>query len=146
MAAGDAKSLRMTRTFSAPRAEVYGAIGDPEQLARWWGPVGFTCPSIDFEPRVGAGYRIAMQPPDGDRFHLWGEFREVDPPRLIAFTFNWEPPDPDDQETLATLALEEAGAETSVALTLGELRTDARRQVHKEGWGDSFDRLAELLA
>src|SRR5262249_29013597 len=92
MAAGGAKSLRMTRSFSAPRAEVYRAITDPEQLARWWGPVGFTCPSIDFEPRVGAGYRIAMQPPDGDRFHLWGEFREVAPPRLIAFTFNWEPP------------------------------------------------------
>ena len=48
-------------------------------------------PSLEFEPRVGESYRIEMQPPGGDRFRLAGEFREVDPPSRLAYTFVWEP-------------------------------------------------------
>ena len=58
------------------------------------GPEGFTTPSLEFGPRVGESYRIEMQPPEGDSFYLTGEFREVDPPARLAFTFIWEDPDP----------------------------------------------------
>jgi len=44
-----------------------------------------------------------MQPPEGDRFYLTGEFREVDPPARLAYTFIWEYPDPDDVEMLVEL-------------------------------------------
>jgi uncharacterized protein YndB with AHSA1/START domain len=78
--------------------------------------------------RPGGSYRFAMQPPEGEVFHLEGEFVAVDPPALLSYTFRWEPPDPDDQETLVTLAFEEAGPEaTKVRFTQGEFRTEARR-------------------
>jgi uncharacterized protein YndB with AHSA1/START domain len=47
-----------------------------------------------------------MQPPEGELFYLSGEFREVDPPARLACTFCWDPPDPDDQQTVVTLSLE----------------------------------------
>src|SRR5262245_4825262 len=106
--------LSMTRVLPAPPAVVYGAMTDPDQLAKWWGPEGFTIAELEFEPRVGSSYRIAMQPPDGDLFHLHGEFREVDPPSRLAFTFVWDPPDPDDRETVAELSLEDRGEQTEV--------------------------------
>jgi len=37
--------LAITRTFDAPRALVFKAWTEPDQLARWWGPQGFTLPS-----------------------------------------------------------------------------------------------------
>ena len=80
MTAGDGRVLRLKRILPGARAIVYRALSDPEELAKWWGPRGFTTPSVEFDPRVGGGYRIAMQPPDGDLFYLSGEFREVDPP------------------------------------------------------------------
>lgn len=58
---------------------MYRALSDPDELAKWWGPEGFTTPGVEFDPRVGGDYRIAIQPPDGDLFYLSGEFREVDP-------------------------------------------------------------------
>jgi uncharacterized protein YndB with AHSA1/START domain len=119
---------------------------ESDQLAGWWGPKGFIVPSVDFEPRVGGRYRIAMQPPEGELFHLHGEFREVDPPNRLSCTFVWEPPDPDDRETVVTLALEDRGDETEVSLTQGDFATEERRALHEGGWGDSFDKLAELLA
>jgi uncharacterized protein YndB with AHSA1/START domain len=35
--------------------------------------------------------------PEGDAFYLTGKFREVDPPARLAYTFEWEEPDDNDQ-------------------------------------------------
>jgi uncharacterized protein YndB with AHSA1/START domain len=86
-----------------------------------------------------------MQPPDGDLFHLSGEFREVDPPEQLAYTFRWEDPDPDDQETVVTLSFEDLGESTTLILTQRAFATEARRALHEQGWTDCFDRLQELI-
>jgi uncharacterized protein YndB with AHSA1/START domain len=91
-------------------------------------------------------YRIEMQPPEGDWFHLTGEFREVEPPTRLAFTFNWEPPDPDDVETLVALSFTERGGATQVVFTQGAFKTEERRELHRGGWSDSFDKLEQLIS
>lgn len=143
--AGDGLVVRLKRRLSAPRAAVYGALSDPGELAKWWGPRGFTAPSVEFDPRVGGSYRIAMQPPDGDLFHLSGEFREVDPPARLAYTFRWDPPDRDDRQTTVTLSLQDRGKRTEVLLTQGEFATEERRALHEAGWIDSLRRLAHVV-
>src|SRR5215212_11673734 len=139
-------TLQLNRVVAAAPAVVFGAFTDPDALAKWWGPEGFTIPSTDFDPRVGERYRIEMQPPDGQPFHLVGEFRQVDPPARLAFTFVWEDPDPDDVETLAELSFRDLGETTEVALVQGPFKTEARRDLHRGGWTDSFDKLERLLA
>jgi uncharacterized protein YndB with AHSA1/START domain len=124
---------------------VFRALSTPAELARWWGPDGFTIPSLEFSPRVGGSYRIEMQPPEGDPFYLTGEFREVDPPARLAYTFAWEEPDPDDVETLVELSLRDLGESTEVVLTQRAFKTEARRELHRQGWTDSFDKLEKLL-
>jgi uncharacterized protein YndB with AHSA1/START domain len=125
---------------------VFRAFSAPDELARWWGPAGFTVPSLDFHPRAGEGYRIEMQPPEGEAFHLTGEFREVEPPTRLAFTFEWEDPDPDDVETLVELSFRDLGESTEVALVQGVFRTESRRELHRNGWTESFDKLERSLA
>jgi uncharacterized protein YndB with AHSA1/START domain len=137
--------LEMKRVFPAARTVVYGAFNDPGELAKWWGPEGFTTPSLEFDPRVGGIYRIEMQPPEGDSFYLTGAFREVDPPARLAFTFAWEDPDPDDVETLVGLSFRDLGVSTEVAFTQGLFKTEARRGLHRDGWTDSFDKLEQLM-
>src|SRR3954447_3527730 len=106
--------LEMTRVLPATRRVVFGAFSDPNELAKWWGPQGFSTPSLELRARVGASYRIEMQPPDGDRFHLTGTFREVDPPARLVFTFAWEDPDPDDVDTIVDLSFRDLGDSTEV--------------------------------
>ena len=146
MAAGDRLVLRLQRILPAPRAAVYTALSDPGKLAKWWGPRGFTAPSVEFDPRVGGGYRIAMQPRDGDPFYLAGEFRRVDPPALLAYTFRWDPPDPDDRQTVVTLSLQDRGERTEILLTQGEFATEERLALHEQGWSESFGRLEHALS
>jgi uncharacterized protein YndB with AHSA1/START domain len=138
--------LHLRRILPAPRPAVYKALTDPGELAKWWGPRGFTAPSVEFDPRVGGSYRIAMQPPDGDLFYLSGEFREVDPPARLAYTFRWDPPSPDDRQTLVTLSLQDRGEGTEILLTQREFATDERLGLHEEGWLDSFGRLEQVLS
>lgn len=146
MSDAGALTLEMKRVLPAPRPVVFAAFTDPDQLAHWWGPVGFTVPSVTLEARVGAPYRIQMQPPEGDAFHLTGEFREVDPPARLAYTFMWEPPDPDDVETLVELSFGDLGEATEVLFTQGNFATEPRRQLHEDGWTDTFDRLERKLS
>jgi uncharacterized protein YndB with AHSA1/START domain len=139
-------SLHLERVLRAPRERVFAACVEPEQLAEWWGPAGFTTPKVDFDVRDGGRYRITMQPPDGEAFHLRGQFSEVDRPRRLVFTFEWEEPDPDDRETLVTLSFFDHRDGTRLVLDQGSFATRARYELHKAGWTDTLDRLAEHLA
>jgi uncharacterized protein YndB with AHSA1/START domain len=136
----------MRRVLPAPRPLVFKACTEPEELAKWWGPRGFTAPSVELDLRVGGSYRIAMQPPDGDLFYLSGEFVEVDSPAHLAYTFQWEDPDPDDQETVVTLSFGDLGESTELVFTQRAFATEGRRALHEQGWTDGLDRLEELMS
>jgi len=139
-------TLELARTLPASRRQVFAAFTDADELARWWGPAGFTIPSLDFEPRMGAAYRIEMRPPEGDSFHLRGEFRELDPPERLAYSFEWDPPDPDDVETEVRLSFNERGDSTEVELAHGPFKTEERLALHRDGWGDSLDKLEQRMS
>jgi uncharacterized protein YndB with AHSA1/START domain len=138
-------TLELKRTFHAAPSLVFTAFSESKRLARWWGPQGFTTPSLDFDPRVGATYRIEMRPPTGDPFYLTGEFREVDPPARLVFTFVYEDPDPDDVENVVRLSFRDRDGSTEIDFTQGPFATEERRELHRHGWTDSFDRLAVAL-
>ena len=87
-----------------------------------------------------------MQPPEGDAFYLTGEFRVVDSPARLAYTFRWEEPDPDDVETFVDLSFRDFGESTEVVFTQGLFKTEARRALHRDGWTDGFNKLEALLS
>jgi uncharacterized protein YndB with AHSA1/START domain len=144
--AAAALTLELRRTVAAPPSAVFAAFSTAEELAKWWGPSGFTVPSLDFTPRVGEPYRIEMQPPGGAPFHLAGEFKVVDRPDRLAFTFVWEDPDRDDVETLVDLSFRDLAATTEIVLVQGPFKTEARRELHESGWTDTLDRLAHAIS
>ena len=75
-----------------------------------------------------------------------GHYLEVDPPRRLVYTFVWEEPDPDDQETVVTLSLSDHGDGTKLVLDHGPFSTQARYELHQAGWRETLDRLAAYLA
>jgi uncharacterized protein YndB with AHSA1/START domain len=139
-------TLEIKHIVPAAAPVAFAAFSAPDQLAQWWGPAGFTTPRLRFDPRVGDGYRIEMQPPDGVPFHLIGEFREVDPPARLVFTFAWEDPDPDDVENLVELSFRDRGDSTEIVFRQGPFQSEARRELHRNGWMDGFDKLERFLS
>ena len=139
-------TLELARDIAAAAPVVFRAFTAPDELAKWWGPEGFTIPNLDFDPRAGNEYRIEMKPPEGESFFLTGEFREVDPPTRLAYTFVWEPPEPDDVETLAELSFRDSADSTEVVLTQAPFKTESRRELHRNGWTESLDKLERLIS
>src|SRR5437868_14297005 len=139
-------TLEVKRVLPAAPSVVFAAFSDPDKLAKWWGPEGFTVPSLEFDPRVGARYRIEMPPPEGNSFYLGGEFREFDPPVRLAFTFVYDEPNPDDVDTLVELSLRDLGESTEVVYAQGPFKTAARRGLHRDGWTDSFAKLEQFVS
>jgi uncharacterized protein YndB with AHSA1/START domain len=138
-------TLHLEKVLPARIERVFAAFVEPEKLGEWWGPSGFSSPSLDLDARAGGPYRITMQPPDGEAFHLRGEFREIDVPRRLVYTFEWEEPVPDDQETVVTLAFLDQGEETKLVLDQEPFATEARRALHETGWAESLERLEQFL-
>jgi uncharacterized protein YndB with AHSA1/START domain len=146
VARSDELTLEIKRVLPVAPSIAFDAFVDPSELAKWWGPQGFTTPSLEFDARIGETYRIEMQPPEGEAFYLTGEFREVDRPVRLFYTFIWEDPDPDDVPNLVRLSFRDRGGSTEVALAQGPFKTEARRALHRDGWTDSFDKLEQLLS
>ena len=102
-------ALEMTVGLDAPRERVYRTLVELTALAQCRGPNGFCTPWIEPDLRVGGGYHFAMQPPDGELFHLAGEFLEVTR-RVASFTASaGTNPDPDDQEMVVKLSVDSVG-------------------------------------
>ena len=135
--------LELGCVVKAPPARVFDLLVDPVELAKWWGPRGFTTPEIRVDPNPGGRYRFTMQPPEGDPFHLSGEYLEIDPPHRLVCTFNWEEPDPDDRETVVRIALDAVGEATQLSLWQGTFATEERLELHRSGWTDSLEKLRE---
>ena len=87
-----------------------------------------------------------MQPGRGDVFHIRGTFRVIEAPRRLVYTFAYEEPDPDDQETLVTLTFEPADGGTRLVLDQGPFKTKSRWELHRVGWTETLERLERFLA
>ncbi|QTG82121.1 SRPBCC family protein [Arthrobacter crystallopoietes] len=139
-------ALALECLVEAPRPQVFSLLSEPEWLAKWWGPAGFTLPAATTDFRVGGSYRFSMQPPEGELFHLAGEFLEIEPPVRLVYTFRWEEPAPDDRQTVVVLLLEEEANATRIFLEQRSFATEERLELHRAGWTESFAKLRELLS
>lgn len=81
-----ATDIISTRLVDASREEVFEAFADPEKLAKWWGPQGFTNTFAEFDFTPGGLWRFTMHAPDGSDYPNESEFLEIVPPEKIVFT------------------------------------------------------------
>ena len=55
------RTVRLHRILRAPPARVYRAFLEPDALARWLPPYGFTCTVHEIDARVGGGFRMSFR-------------------------------------------------------------------------------------
>lgn len=139
-------TLNLTRTYSAPRDDVFRAWTEPEALKRWFAPSDeFSTPIAEVDLRVEGAYRIGMKPPDQeDMFIVVGTYREVQPPERLVFTWSWEE-GMDVGETLVTVEFRDLGGSTEVVLTHELFPNEQARDKHNEGWSGCLERLEKIL-
>ena len=73
-------TLVMTRTFDAPREDVFEAWTTPEQVALWWDPTGAPLAVCEIDLRPGGAFRWINQGEIGAKHPFAGVYREIVPP------------------------------------------------------------------
>lgn len=76
MKVGD-RSLLTSRVFACSRARLFAAFTNASELARWWGPKGFTNTFHTFEPKSGGRWVFTMHGPTAGNYENESLFREV---------------------------------------------------------------------
>jgi uncharacterized protein YndB with AHSA1/START domain len=160
MASGDDittadRSFTIVRTFDAPRALVYRAWTDPEQLGRWFPPEGFGAAHCAVEPRVGGAFRVDMRAPDGPPFEGAvfpgpGVIRELVPNERLVFTMQPELGEQRLPMVRTTVTFEDVAGGTRVTVqeelaTSGEFERMVRQGM-VEGMVQSLGKLAGVLS
>jgi uncharacterized protein YndB with AHSA1/START domain len=141
-----AGELVMRRTFNAPRELVFRAWTEPQLLARWSCPRGFTFTEQRGELRVGGAFFARMRSAEGTEHRLRGVYPEIVPPERLAFTHCWvDESGTPGPETLITVSLTERDGRTEMMFHQGIFTSVEARDGHEHGWSSCFERLTELL-
>jgi uncharacterized protein YndB with AHSA1/START domain len=98
-----------SRTMTAPPEVVFAAFADPQRLARWWGPDGFSNVFEVFEFQPGGAWVFKMIGPDGTSYPNVTRFQSITPDRLVVIELLSAP----HFVLTVTLAAQEGGTRVS---------------------------------
>ena len=139
-------TVRIERTYDAPPEAVFDAWTNPEVLRRWW-KLGESdvVEATDVDLRVGGAYRLSMRGADGDERTVVGEYREVERPHRLVYSWIWQGTGPTaGHESLVAVSFngEDDGARTTVVIEQSNFMNAISRERHGHGWNGVLDTLA----
>ena len=140
------QQVRITRTFDAPREQVFRAWTDPGEVAAWYGPEHFDTPSerVRIDLRVGGRYELTMVQRGGGReFPVAYEIVELIEPELLVLRSDPIPEVGIHEGTITRVELEDLGGRTRMTLTDGPYTESGPAEA---GWNAAFDKLDRLVS
>jgi len=141
-------NLIISRTFQAPREQVFRAWTDPLHLPQWWGPQGFTITVQEIDIRPGGVWRYVMHGPDGTDYDNLVTFLDIQAPSRIEYKHgDFE----NDKHFRVTVTLEEQGQSTLLTMIMQFPTVDALNQTIQqvgaiEGAQSTMERLNQQLS
>lgn len=154
------KTLTFQRVFAAPRSRVWVAWTDPEQLAKWWGPRGWTTAvkELDFRPGGHLLYMMKCEDPAQVDFYgreEWAKsvYEAIDEPNSFSYKDYFTDADGAVNEAMPTMAITMEFAEVSEGTKVTSRSVFESQEAYEqtvamgvvEGVGQTWDRLDELL-
>jgi uncharacterized protein YndB with AHSA1/START domain len=133
----------VTRVLPAPPEDVYAEWLDPVALADFIAPEPSTAGEVECDPRIGGRLRIVMLHRDHVVL-ITGEYLDLEPPRLLRFT--WSSDLGDGFDSVVTVRLEPHGdGETLMTIEHAQLPAEWGPD-HQSGWTSIAAQLAAHLA
>jgi uncharacterized protein YndB with AHSA1/START domain len=138
-------TVRLHRVLRAPPERVYRAFLDPDAMAKWSPPHGFTGKVHSSDVRVGGGYRMSFTNfGTGASIPFGGTYVELKPHERIRYTDKFEDPSmPGEMSVTVTLRAVATGTELNV------VQEGIPPQIPLEfcylGWQESLSLLAHLV-
>lgn len=140
--------LKLTRVYDAPVEMVWDAWTDPEQVAKWWGPRGFTITTHSKDLRPGGHWDYTMHGPDGVDYPNHTKYYEVVRHEKLVYDHGGNadrPPLFRVTALFSKLKGDRTQFDMTMSLATPEAAAEIREFVRKAGGNSTWDRLAEYL-
>lgn len=133
------------RVLRAPAERIYRAFLDPDAMARWLPPYGFTAKVHQMDAQVGGSYRMSFTHFGSGHSHAFGgSYLELVPHSRIRYTATFDDPNlPGQMQTTVTLAAVSCG--TDVQITQEGIPAMIPAEACTLGWQESLLQLARLV-
>ncbi len=144
------RELLITRIINAPRELVYEVWTNPEHIAQWWGPNGFTNTILAMDVKPGGIFRLVMHGPDGKDYPNMLEYVDVVKNERLAWIHGTGEIDNEGQFT-ASVEFEDLGDKTKLTMRMLFTSAEELRKVVEEfgaieGNTQTLNRLEAYLA
>jgi uncharacterized protein YndB with AHSA1/START domain len=144
------RSVTVNRVIDAPPERVYDAFVDPDELAAWLPPEGFSGEVHEFDATEGGSFRMSFNAdveelePYTSTFH--GTYEELIPGERIVYTETFESDDPGMAgEMTTTVTFEAVPDGTEVTVRQAGIPEAIPPENANEGWIDSLENLADVV-
>ncbi len=118
--------------IKAPASRIFEALTSPRELVEWWGTAGkFQATELESDLRPGGKWRMHVTTGNGTKLTVAGEYREIERPWLLSYT--WCREQEDVRETLVRWELGEKDGMTTVRVTHSGFASEAQR-TRNSGW------------
>lgn len=138
-------TVRLHRVLRAPPERLYRAFLEPDAMAKWLPPYGFTCQVHHMEAAVGGRFKMSFRNFASGHAHAFGgEYRELVPNERIRYSDVFDDPNlPGEMETTVTLRAVSCGTEVSITQT--GIPAAIPLEMCYLGWQESLAQLATLV-
>ncbi len=138
-------TVRLHRILRAAPERVYRAFLEPDGMAKWLPPYGFTCQVQHMDARVGGTYRMSFRNfSTGNGHSFGGEYLELVPFERIRYSDRFDAPNlPGEMHT--TVSLRQVSCGTELTIVQEGLPEVIPVEMCCLGWQESLAQLAQLV-
>ena len=138
-------TVRLHRVISAKPEKVYRAFIEPDALARWIPPNGFTAKVHEMDATVGGTYRMSFTNfTSGTIIAFGGKYLELEPYERLRHTDVFDDPNLPG-EILVTVTLKAVSVGTEIHIVQENLPDVIPLEMCYLGWQESLQNLARLV-
>lgn len=138
-------TVRLHRVLATSPEKVYRAFLEPDAMAKWLPPNGFTCIVHELEPRVGGSHRMSFRNfTTGHRHSFGGQYLELVPDERLSYTDRFDDPGLPG-EIRVTVTLRAVSVGTEITIVQEGLPDAIPVEACYLGWQESLRNLARLV-
>lgn len=138
-------TVHLHRVLSAPPEKVYRAFIDPDAMAKWLPPHGFTGKVHEIDARVGGGYKMSFTNFTTGKGHSFGgKYVEMTPNKQLKYTDKFDDPNLPG-EMRVTVSFTKVSCGTDLKIVQEGIPEAIPAEQCYLGWQQSLNELAQLV-
>ena len=137
-------TIKLHRVLRASPEKIYRAFLEPDAMAKWIPPYGFTCKVHHMDAKAGGSYKASFTNFGSGKSHSFGgTYLELVSNEKIRYTGKFDPNSPDEMQT--TVMLKKVSCGTELNIVQEGVPDVIPAEACYLGWQESLMQLAKLV-